>query len=153
MRDADANPYLARSRYATQLERYLDHFPKAMIMMVDTHELRFRRVETLRGIFRFLNVEEAAWRTEMEQEFNSSKRRRRNLAGQGLWGLGRRTLGEPRTRSIMRRAPAWTTVPLTGSLTPTVVDSALRGGLVSMFADEAARLRALTGMRFESWSV
>lgn len=148
-----SNPYITRSRYATQLEQYLEHFPVDAIAVIDSHDLRVRRAETLRAIFRFLGIDEEGWSAEMDEEFGTLKRRRRNIAGQMLFGVGLKTLGDPRTRSIMRHAPSWAAAPLTAPMTPTVVNAAVRDELVSTFTDEAARLRALTGMRFESWSV
>jgi hypothetical protein len=142
LRDADANPYLARSRYATQPERYLAHFPKAMIMMVDAHELRFGESRRCAGSSRFLNVEETAWRTEMEQEFNSTQATPAQPRGTSTVGARAGCLAIPARARSCDAHPRGRPCRSPAHSTPTVVDPALRGGLVSMLADEAARLRA-----------
>ena len=50
----ERNPYLDCSSYAMQLDRYLGHFPRSRILVVQSEALRTRREETLRSIFRFL---------------------------------------------------------------------------------------------------
>jgi hypothetical protein len=145
--------YVTRSSYAIQLERYLAQFPAETILVVDSNELRTRRRETLRRIFGFLGVDKDAWRQEMGTELNAAKRRQRNVAGQFLFRLGLTTIGDPRTRTIMRRAPSRVAARLTSSVEPTVLSPDLRAELESMLAGEISRLRELTGMRFESWSV
>lgn len=152
LRDPDAT-FVRRSRYATQLEQYRKHFPADAIMVVDSHELRLRRTDTLRRIFGFVGVDEDAWRPEMAVELNTAKRRQRNAAGQTLFRLGLATIGDPRTRAIMRQAPSWAAGLLTEPLEPTVIDPVLRDDLAASLVDEAARFRKLTGLRFEFWTV
>ena len=149
----DTSPYVARSRYATQLERYLEHFPIETIKVVDSDALRHRRAETLREIFSFLGVQEDAWHPEMDSEIGTAKLRKRNIAGRALWGIGRRTIGDPRTRGLMRRTPAWVSAPVTASLPPIELDAELRRELEVVLTDEVARLRDMTGLRFEAWSL
>jgi hypothetical protein len=151
--DLDKSPYVAQSRYATQLEQYIAHFPAEAIAVVDSAELRSRPVETMRRIFRFLNVDENFWSPVMELERNTARRRRRNLAGRALWGIGWRTVGTRRSRQVLRHSPAWAGRPFTSPLPPTVLSPDLRSRLESTLAEDAARFRALTGIRFESWCV
>jgi sulfotransferase family protein len=153
LRDAERSPYVTRSRYATQLERYLGHIPSSAIEVVDSHQLCSDRRRTLGAIFRFLGVREDAWTPAMEIEFNRAKQRRRNRAGKALWPIARWMLGDPRTRSMMARAPGWLATALTAPLSETTVDPDLRSELESVLGEEARRLRQLTGQRFESWSV
>jgi hypothetical protein len=148
----DESPYVARSRYATQLDEYLAHFPAEAITVVDSEDLRSQRVETMCRIFRFLDVDEDFWSPVMEIERNTARRRRRNVAGRTLWRVGRR-LGGPHMYAILRRAPPWAGVPLTSPLPRAELSPELRRNLESALAVDAARFRVLTGMRFESWSV
>jgi hypothetical protein len=149
----DESPYVARSRYAAQLEQYLAHVPAEAIAVVDSEKLRSRRAETMRRIFRFLGVDESFWSPAMEQERNTARQRQRNLAGRALWGIGWRTVGTRRSRQVMRHVPAWAGRPLTSPLPPTVLGPELRRHLESALVEDAARFRVLTGMPFESWSV
>ena len=153
LRRLEESPYVARSRYAAQLESYLDHVPRETILVVDSDRLRSARRDTIRQIFRHLGITEDAWNPAMEDEVNAAKQRRRNRAGWMLFRLGLRTIGDARTRAVMRRAPAWTAAPVTSPLAPTVLSPDLRQSLESVLAEDAARFRVLTGMAFESWCV
>jgi hypothetical protein len=148
------SPYVARSRYATQLDLYLAHFPSEAIMVVDSEELRSQRVETMYRIFRFLGIDENFWSPAMEIERFTAGRRRRNMAGRALWVIGGTTIGARRSRQVVRHVPAWLSGrPFTSPLPPTVLSPNLRRRLESTLADDAARFRILTGMGFESWCV
>jgi hypothetical protein len=47
---------IANSRYALQLSRYLQHFSRSQIHVLQTEELRARPTETMQDLFRFLNA-------------------------------------------------------------------------------------------------
>ena len=49
--------YVTRSKYAMQLERFLEHYPKEQILVFQQSELRHKRMETLRQIFEFIGVD------------------------------------------------------------------------------------------------
>ena len=55
----ERNPYVDCSSYAMQLDRYLGHFPRSRILVVQSEALRTRREETLRSVFRFLDVDDS----------------------------------------------------------------------------------------------
>jgi hypothetical protein len=147
------NQVLAGSRYATQLEQYLESFPSSQILVVDQDELRARRRETLSRVFGFLGVDSGFWSPEFDQLHNQRKQVRYN--GFARW-LYRRGLFEPAARAgrllpgPMRRVARRTIGP---SISRPLLDGELRAGVVAELACEAARFRALTGYRFESWSV
>ncbi|UJA21716.1 sulfotransferase [Thermoleophilia bacterium SCSIO 60948] len=49
--------YVERSRYATQLDPYLERFGSERVRVITQDELRDRRAETMRGAFGFLGVD------------------------------------------------------------------------------------------------
>jgi hypothetical protein len=153
LREPETSPYVARSRYAMQLDQYLEHFPRSSMLVIDSHELRSCRRPTLRTIFRFLGVRDDVWKPAMSREFNAAKRRRRNRAGKALWPVARRMLGDPRTRALMERAPSWAATSLTAPQGKTTLDADTRRALESMLREDAQKLRRLTGQPFASWSV
>lgn len=54
------NPRLfAVSDYASQIDRYLEHFDREQLLIVTSESLRDRRVETLSRIFRFLGIDDS----------------------------------------------------------------------------------------------
>jgi hypothetical protein len=56
--DPQTLEYLQTSSYAFQLERYLKHFRRKQILVVLSDHLLHRRLDTLRTVFRFLDVDE-----------------------------------------------------------------------------------------------
>ena len=78
------NPvYLDTSRYAMQIERYLDHFGRDAFMVIRTEQLKSDRAATLRTVFDFLGVESRSEIDNVDREFHTSagKRRVRPIAG------------------------------------------------------------------------
>jgi hypothetical protein len=147
------NQVMAASRYASQLEQYLDHFSESQILVLDQQDLRLRRRETLREIFAFLGVDADFWSPSFDVEHN--KRKNVSLNGLGRWlyihnvlqpvqraGGG---LPEP-VRRAARRAIG-PSVP-----TPTLTDET-RAAVVASLRDDIERFRTLTGRPFDSWSV
>lgn len=49
--------YINCSRYALQVGRYLDRFPREQLLIIKSEDLRWRRAETLRRVHRFLGVD------------------------------------------------------------------------------------------------
>jgi hypothetical protein len=142
------------SRYATQLELYLQVFPAERIMVVDHAELRADRVATLREIFAFLSVDPAFQCAEFERELYKTDERRMYPPGyERLVGRTLKPVAQwvpPRLRRSLRRSVErvlWSPVQAPA------VDDELRVRLGELYAGEAERLRALTGKRFATWSV
>jgi sulfotransferase family protein len=148
------NAYVAPSRYATQLERYLRHFPQERILLVDQSELKRRRKDTLTNVFRFLGVDPEFESPEFSAELNPGAHKRRQLSS--YWRLRRGLL-----QAGGSRIPASIRQPIGSRLgrvlsrpvaRPEIRDQ-FPAGLVELLHEETDRLRALTGQSFESWSV
>jgi hypothetical protein len=131
------------SRYATQLERWLERFPGNPFLVLDQDDLQHDRPSTLRKVFEFLEVdpdfESASW----EEKHNIARARRvPNKLGARL-GM-RRALGDD--LRLSRRL-------LTREVRTPKLKPAQHERLAALLAPEAQRLRELTGRRFEHWSV
>jgi hypothetical protein len=149
-------PYLAASRYATQVESYLRRFEPGRLLVVDSAELRDRRSSALASIFAHVGADPDFWDASFEREHyararENTRRPRAELAIQRS-GTYRRLLRplvparvRGRVRTGIRRALAQ---PIDPDPSPE-----LREQLAAALAPEADRLRALTGQRFPSWSV
>jgi hypothetical protein len=61
--------YVDCSRYAFQIERYLRVFPRDRLLVVSSEDLRSRRAQTMRRIYRFLDVDEAFVPHTLDTEF------------------------------------------------------------------------------------
>jgi hypothetical protein len=153
--DRPDNPIVCPSRYARQIDRYLEFFPPSQLLVVDQHELRHRRRATLRRIFTFLEVDARFWDPAFEDERNTSAEKYaftplgERLFQGAIDPLGRRLAPRrwPRLSCSVRRALA---KPI--SERPRI-EGELRARLESMLAPEVDRLRALTGEPFASWSL
>jgi hypothetical protein len=152
--DDPGHPVVCPSRYATQLEQYLALFPKEQVMVVDQHDLKHRRVETLQAIFRFLQVDEGFTSPEFTDELNTHSQKSRAWSS---YSLVRRTL----LACGANRIPASTRGRIGQALRsvfsrpipkPTI-DESVRPRLTEHLRDEAERLRNLTGEELPSWGV
>jgi hypothetical protein len=153
--DFDRSPHVMSSRYATQLERYLPHYPLERILVVDTADLRTKRPETLARIFRFLGVDESFVSPDFTIEHNALEQDRLTKSARAFANVLDRTIGEHRARQLRASIPRSLQRPLTRRSHARTVElgEPLRSRLTACLKEEADRLRALTGQRFEGWSV
>jgi hypothetical protein len=149
-------PFTCPGFYAAQLDRYLSHFDKERILVVDQADLLLDRQATLREIFAFLEVEPSFVSPRFDEELN----------------MGKELRGYSRTVVLLRRAktrvaPLWRTLPLdlrrrlrssvqrlaAPPIEKTTLDPELRKDLQELYVEDARRLRQLTGKTLPSWSV
>jgi hypothetical protein len=67
--------YLDCSRYAMQIERYLERFPREQILLVTSEDLRANRLPTMRAIYGFLEIDPAFVHETIDREFYASNER------------------------------------------------------------------------------
>jgi Sulfotransferase domain len=137
-----ANPHLCSSRYATQLERYLEVFDSEQIAVLDSGDLRDNRDDTLSRVFDFLGVDPTFTTPEFEREHNPRTIKVR-YGGLGWWmalrGVGTRRPGRrgPLIRPLRR---------ILGRPIETSITASTRELLRGELSGEVKRLRALTGL-------
>jgi hypothetical protein len=141
-----------QSFYGRQLELYLEEFPQERILVLDQARLRSEREATLAEVFGFLGVD-AAYRTDAfdSELFQGGGKARypRLLARLKPALRGSFAALPPAVRSRLRSSVE-RSLPKVPKLE---VEAAERDRLRELFAPDAARLRELTGLRFETWSV
>jgi hypothetical protein len=139
-----------RGLYAMQLERYLEHFEPEQILVLEHRDLLEDRERTLRMAFRHLGVDEHFDSPEFSLEHNPTEALRRGVGparGRSPYELNERLGRLPRPlRGVARRV-------LTRPAPRPEIDAELRRRLGRFFEHDAARLRALTGLKLEHWSV
>ncbi|HZD80678.1 MAG TPA: sulfotransferase, partial [Actinomycetota bacterium] len=96
---AEEPMYLDTSRYALQLEQYEPYIRPEQLLLIDSRDLRDRRVETLGGIFAFLGVDATWVPPTVDREFFRSADRRMRPA------LSRAVRRLPGLSAAARRAP------------------------------------------------
>jgi Sulfotransferase domain len=148
--DLGESDLVYRGLYAMQLERYLEHFDLEQILVLEHRDLLEHRDRTLRRAFRHLGVDEDFRASEFAVEHNPTSALRRGVGparGRSPFELGERLGRLPRPiRGAARRL-------LTRPAPRPAIDPKLRRELGSYFEEDAARLRDLTGLALEHWSV
>lgn len=134
--------YLRRSRYHKQVQRFMQHYPRSSLMIVDQADLLDRRQETLSQVFRFLEVDDSFWTPRYGLLRHESVR----LARPSLARVTELVSPELASRVSSRSA---------GSPTPgrPLVDEELREALTARLKTDADRFREFTGRDFSHWSV
>lgn len=151
----DTNAFVAGSRQCWQLEQFLPYYPLDRILILSSEELLKDRFGSLAKVFRFLGVDDRFQHPDFLVELNVSSAGRREHT----------RLSEAMARLADFRPGRWIPVrfglPLrTAALrmfaapaSRELLDAALESKLQSIFAADAQRLRRLTGLKFEDWSV
>ena len=144
--------YVTRSKYAMQLERFLEHYPKEQVLVFQQSELRHKRMETLRQVFDFVGVDAGFEHPRFEQERHqtSGKTRATRLAVR-LERMGRSRRG--------RLLPSnfWLVLddrlPLRRTIKRPDVRASLPPDTLAELRADAERLRELTGRDFSNWKI
>jgi hypothetical protein len=152
-RGFEESPYVAKSRYAMQLERYLDLFDSSQLLVLTQESLSRDRLATLRVVFRFLGVEESFVSPRFARRYNKARDRR---AGVALAERARGALGDQRFERLTGRVPR-AAQRLGDRVVRRPIESPdlpeeLRSRLVALLAEDTARLAGLTGLDLGHWS-
>lgn len=139
-----------QSFYGRQLELYLEEFQQERILVLDQAQLQGNRELTLESAFEFLGVDPGFRSPAFESELLKGGERPR---------YPRRL--KPALRTPLKMLPPGFRNRLRTSfersfLSPVPrpeLEPAERDRLRELFAPDAVRLRELTGLRFETWSV
>jgi Sulfotransferase domain len=147
--------YVARSEYFTQLRRFLEHYDRDRILVIENSDLRDQRAATLRRVFEFAGVDSGFKHPKFGQVRHSTSRKKRATK------MGMRVQGMSRSRSG-RRIPrrAWLALdmalPLSKPISKPSTDElreALGDQVLEVLHEDAERLREFTGRDLASWSV
>jgi hypothetical protein len=147
--------YVARSKYFTQLQRFLAHYDREQVLVVENYDLRDDRAATLRRVFEFAGVDPGFEHPKFEQERHSTSRKKRaTKMGMRVQRLSRSRWG----RRVPRRA--WlaldVALPLSKPISkPSAGDlrEALGEEVIEVLHEDADRLREFTGRDLANWSV
>ncbi len=144
-----------RSRYWTQLSQYLAHYDKSQILVVDYDELAGAPRECMRGIYRFLGVDDAFESDLFSRRFHRSQGKREFTAVGRAFQAGYRAVKRflPGTASGARLAGGWRKQLLSRPIEQPTLTHEDRRAIAAHFVDEVAALRDCTGQRFAGWSV
>ncbi len=149
-----SNIYLCASRYATQLEQYLAHFPAARVLVIEQSDLRQSRTETLGKIFSFLGVASDFASSAFATEYRGSDAGRRYPAWYRMAiDIGAKTPLSLLPVPVRRRLRARVEGAVLPTLDDVSLDEGVRAKLAGALGQEAARFRKLTGLDTATWSL
>jgi len=144
--------YVSRSRYAMQLERFLPIYPLERILVLDQADLRSRRDETLRTLFRFAGADPDFSDRRFASERHKTDRKTR------LTALGARLEARrARARRPLLSPAVWAAArsywPLGRRIERPDVREAIPDEVMELLRADAERLGELTGRSFRHWSL
>jgi hypothetical protein len=159
------NPvYLACSKYAMQLQRYLDHFPREQILIVTSEGLKADRRATVQQVYRFLGVDPTHLPDVLGTEFYQTARRRAYPPAL-LWArrlAKRHMLQGERAKvlvdSMLARGTSDGSMPTADgapdtSDTTQVLGPGLRKQLADLLRDDVARFARHMPADFDGWGL
>ncbi|MGH8643706.1 MAG: sulfotransferase family protein [Gammaproteobacteria bacterium] len=156
------NPiYVDCSRYALQIEQYLEYFPLEQLLVITLEDLRDARLATIRSVYQHLGVDVDFVPSDLGREFyRTNDRPARSLVP--LWLRGslkkhfpiskRAAEVEANILRIFNRLKA-RTEPVSWHTKSFTIPEAVRGRLISLLADDVWRLRGYMGPHFDGWSI
>jgi Sulfotransferase domain len=157
----EKNPvYIDYSRYAMQLDQYLEHFPREQILVITSEALRNDRERTFKQVLAFIGVDPDTKVEALEREFYKTEER---PAYGPLVGATRRALkklfpksvglwrGRFLSDSVKRRIgkPAAEQDRITSSSLP----EESKEFVAFELRDDIARLRAFLDSGFDGWGI
>jgi Sulfotransferase family len=148
-----SSPYICAGLYGSQLDRYLRHFPQDRILVIDQVDLLTDRRAALREIFSFLSVD-PSFECDLSDERGATRDRR--VYRPGYVRVADRAAASPLhrlPRGVRRSMRRLLDKALWPPLETPSIDEGLRTRLEALYAGEVARLRAITGKRFATWSI
>lgn len=151
--DDPYNPYLSASRYAEQLELFLEHYPLNQVLVLSLSDLERDPDQVMTEVFSFVGV-------DPERTVDTSVRLNAGEAKYEYPGLAGRLRRSPVGAAVRRLPPGLRASAQSGArrllsrpLPRPDISDEMREQLCEQLAPDAARLRALTGRSFSDWSV
>jgi hypothetical protein len=144
MRDPEASVVFPTSRYAWQLEPYLEHYGRDRVLVLSSEQLTRDPSPVITRLLRFLEIEAEVPADLGTRRFHDSSEKRRPR------GIGRVLLDHPRARRILLEHAPWVVGP---PIERPEWDSETRARVAAALQDDVAALRTLTGEPFAEWSL
>lgn len=154
--------YLDQSRYAMQIEQYLEFFPRDRLLIVKSEDLRDARRPTMERVFAFLGVDGNSIPQNLDVEYNAARSK--------AWSKNMRAV-RPTTLTMsraLRRIPGYKRL---ASAAPSsmrnakrrigtrevrrtlTISNAVRRKLEDRLRPDIERLRSYMGEDFDGWGI
>ena len=145
--------YINSSRYALQVERYLDWFPRSRMLLITSEDLRDHRAETVSRILAFIGVDSDV-DLDMSGEYNrgQEKRTSRGLA-RPIRRLGLRLDQDSLVRRLTSRIASLPILTRPIASQDSTLGQDLRQRLVDVLRPDVERLRRYMEPAFSGWGM
>jgi hypothetical protein len=148
--------YVNNSRYAMQIDCYLEHFHRDQMMVITSENLRDERISTVRRVYEFLGIDEGWVPPMIQQEFHRTAERRkiRSTTLQVLRLPGIHSVAQLIPRAAKVRAMKSGRM-LTKALDAdeATITEGLRMHLAGVLRDDVRQLRQYLGPDFDGWGL
>jgi len=155
------NPiYLDFCRYAMQLERYLEHFPREQLLVITAEDLRDDRRATMRTVYGFLGIDPGFVPADLDREFYRTDdqparslvplRIRKGLKKHFPAAKRAKELENNVFRRLKRLRPSNGDGP--SGITAEISDD-VRARIAEALADDVGGLRGFLGPGFDGWGI
>jgi hypothetical protein len=149
----ERNPYLCRSLYWMQLEHYLALYPPSRIHVLYYEGLRDRRRETLRDLFRFLEVDEGFEAPGFGRVHHETRDKRRlTPVGRGVQRMLAPALARL-SQDDRERARSLLTRPFSRRVERPVLEANVEARLRRLVQEDSRRLQDFVGRPAPGWKI
>lgn len=156
------NPiYLDYSRYAHQIDQYLEYFPLEQLLVITSEGLRSTRGATMARVYEFLGIDEAFVSPNLDRDFYETKDRaarspipvwlRKSLKKHFPAAKRAKELENNLLRTLRGLRPS--SEGARRQARSLAIPAELRERLVDALADDVQRLRNLLGPEFDGWGI
>ncbi len=148
----DNNPYVLRSMYFTQLEQFLAFFRKSNILIITLEDLYNQRIQTLRRVFRFLEVDEDFYCPRFQiLKHDSKEKGRKNRIGLFLKRMSETRFAKLFSTDMRMNIGRFLYKPFSTKIERPTLSDKVKDKLVDYLKDDINKLREFTGFDFETW--
>jgi hypothetical protein len=158
---ADNPIYLDYSRYALQIEQYLEHFPREQLLVITSEDLRAAREATMRRVYDFVGVDPDVAPAELDRDFYRTRDRAvRSPVPLGVRKFLKRRFPATRRFKELENDTLGALRRITGTgdggsarTASFVVPDRVRDRIAAELADDVRRLRGYLGPDFDGWGI
>jgi hypothetical protein len=150
--DLATSPLIQWSRYYLQLQQFLEYYPQTRILVVTSEDLLLKRAETLRAIFRFLEVDDSFTSTRFDVvRYQAADQRRKTWLGLLLSPLTEMEVVRKLPPPIAWRIRYLPYFPFATRVEKPVLDESLRREILDFLRSDIDQLQAFTGRDLRYW--
>jgi hypothetical protein len=152
--------YVDYSRYACQIDQYLEYFPRSRLLVMTAEALRNDRSRSMRTLYEFLGVDPQFVPTTIEREFYRTGERRTHPPV--LWSA-RRLLKRsvPKSKQakefvdsfVLRRRPETDAAKVRAGSDHQVIPQSVQHAIGALLREDLIRLRRILGDGFHCWGL